>query len=263
MRLPTRAILSTLRRSLRRQESVAEFAQAPCNSDADLALERGLQRLDPAERWRSGRTRRSRKPEYPQGYRGFESHPLRHFQHQTGTADSGRFPSLRLRISSFHCRCESRFPMKEAVVSAKRARWRGNLRIFPLSLARRRSMTGGWRAAAASSSTAFGGGTLQLAMAAQEAPQPLHPPESARRPRRIFAGLADAGPNSRQQSSTRASRRAAPANSLPPMTEPSAACGRMVERLCAKLKDWRRIATRDDPLRAQPRNLATFPPGRL
>ena len=30
------------------------------------------------ERWLSGRKRRSRKPEYGQPYRGFESHSLRH-----------------------------------------------------------------------------------------------------------------------------------------------------------------------------------------
>ena len=29
------------------------------------------------DRWRSGRSHRSRKPEYSQGYRGFESHPVR------------------------------------------------------------------------------------------------------------------------------------------------------------------------------------------
>ena len=33
---------------------------------------------DLAERWQSGRTYRTRNAAYPRGYRGFESHPLRH-----------------------------------------------------------------------------------------------------------------------------------------------------------------------------------------
>lgn len=50
---------------------------APLRQDARLTA--GFYaRRGHAERWRSGRTRRSRKPKYPQGYRGFESHPLRH-----------------------------------------------------------------------------------------------------------------------------------------------------------------------------------------
>ena len=39
---------------------------------------------DNPERWLSGRRRRSRKPLYPSGYRGFESPSLRHFFAQNG-----------------------------------------------------------------------------------------------------------------------------------------------------------------------------------
>ena len=35
--------------------------------------------LRPAERWLSGRKHRTRNAAYGQPYRGFESHPLRHF----------------------------------------------------------------------------------------------------------------------------------------------------------------------------------------
>jgi hypothetical protein len=35
--------------------------------------------VDPAERWQSGRMYLTRNQAYVQAYRGFESHPLRHY----------------------------------------------------------------------------------------------------------------------------------------------------------------------------------------
>ena len=69
--------------------------------------EAGWLRLDPAlrsprptglrsclERWLSGRKHRTRNAAYPQGYRGFESHPLRHqLRMSVKTTAYGRPPS--------------------------------------------------------------------------------------------------------------------------------------------------------------------------
>ena len=75
-------------RALREAEaggSRSGTAQMPRGSDSALFPARGLvygprpKRPEPAERCQSGRSGRSRKPLCVQAYRGFESHPLRHF----------------------------------------------------------------------------------------------------------------------------------------------------------------------------------------